>query len=155
MKNTQYEIEKSDVENKFVLDEPQVLYLRTSNYDRQVLLGNLAKSSMELLNLIVSKTNLTIKTLAETIFEITPKTFLKYKSTNVKLPSRLAELALEIDFLYGLGIDVFGSVSEFNGWLYAENSFFNDHKPVEFLNTTTGISLIRDALKRIEFGATA
>ena len=135
--------------------EPQVAYYSYSSSDKQGLLLSLAKSSMELLDLVSSKTNLTIKTLSETIFEITPKTFLKYKNSNTKLPSRLAEIAIEVNLLYDLGIDVFGSVAGFNGWLHAENSFFGNKNPVEFLNTSTGISLIRDVLKRIEFGATA
>ena len=138
-----------------VVNEPVMVFEMSSSFNRNNLLNSLAQSSMDLFTMIVNKTNLTIKILAENIFEITPKTFIKYKNTQTKLPSRLAELAIELNMVYDLGIDVFGSVSDFNGWLNASNAYFLNKKPVDFLNTSTGISMITDALKRIEFGATA
>ena len=104
---------------------------------------------------MIVNTGLTIKTLAENIFEITPKTFIKYKNNTTKLPSRIAELAIELSTLYELGSAIFGSVTLFNDWLEKDNIFFNSKKPASFLNTSTGIHLIYEELKRIEFGATA
>ena len=103
----------------------------------------------------VPKIHLSIKTLAENIFEITPKTFIKYKNNSTKIPSRIAELAIELNTLYVQGSAVFGNSMIFNEWLEKENIFFNNKKPAAFLNTSTGIHLIYEELKRIEFGATA
>lgn len=138
-----------------IVNEPAMAYQINTVFGQRNLLDSLAESSIHLLSMVVSKTNLTIKTLAENIFEITPKTFIKYKNSETKLPSRLAELALELSIVYDLGIEVFSNVKEFNGWLDAENIMFLDKKPATFLNTSTGIRMLIDALKRIEFGATA
>jgi putative toxin-antitoxin system antitoxin component (TIGR02293 family) len=151
-KNTNYIIEEK---SPSVVSEPAMAYGYSKTFDRNYLLENLAQSSMALFDVLLKKSNLTIKFLAENIFEITPKTFIKYKNTNTILPSRLAELAIELASLFDLGTDVFGNVNEFNSWLEANNPFLKNKKPSDFLNTSTGISLIRDALKRIEFGATA
>ena len=50
---------------------------------------------------------------------------------------------------------IFGNSTVFNQWLDKENPFFNNNKPAQYLNTSTGIHLIYEELKRIEFGATA
>lgn len=137
-----------------VVSEPMGIYL-PSSFVKNNVLDNIAQNSKELFVKVIEITGLTIKTLAENIFEITPKTFIKYKNNETKIPSRIAELAIEISTLYELGNVVFGSSSVFNQWLEKENSFFNNNKPVKYLNTSTGIHLIYEELKRIEFGATA
>jgi uncharacterized protein (DUF2384 family) len=139
-----------------MVSEPtSIYYLNKPSFSGLTVLDNLAENSRNLFNTVLSKTNLTIKVLAENIFEITPKTFIKYKNTSTKLPSRIAELAIEVSAVYDLGSDVFGSTEAFNIWLDKENHFFYSKKPSSFLNTSTGIRLIFESLKRIEFGATA
>ncbi len=141
-------------EETLQVSEPMTISLNDTFKKRSVL-DNLARNSKELFSQVLFNTGLTIKTLAENIFEITPKTLIKYKNNTTKLPSRIAELAIELTTLYELGSVVFGSVAVFNNWLDKENIFFNSKKPATFLNTSTGIHLIYEELKRIEFGATA
>lgn len=141
-------------ENLTLVSEPMSIYLPKS-FVKNTVLENLTQNSIELFTKVLKNTNLTIKTLAENIFEITPKTFIKYKNNNSKIPSRIAELAIEINILYDLGSVVFSSADEFNNWLNKENIQFDFKKPANFLNTSTGIHLIYEELKRIEFGATA
>lgn len=136
------------------VSEPMTIYFNDT-FKKNSVLDNLARNSKELFTQVLFNTGLTIKTLAENIFEITPKTLIKYKNNTTKLPSRIAELAIELTTLYELGSMVFGSVAVFNNWLDKENIFFNSKKPATFLNTSTGIHLIYEELKRIEFGATA
>lgn len=136
------------------VSEPMAIYFKDT-FNKNSVLDNLARNSKELFSQVLFNTGLTIKTLAENIFEITPKTLIKYKNNTTKLPSRIAELAIELSALYELGSMVFGSVAVFNNWLDKENIFFNSKKPSNFLNTSTGIHLIYEELKRIEFGATA
>lgn len=136
------------------IEEPMSIYL-PSSFIKNNVLDNIAQNSKELFKKVLSITGLTIKTLSEEIFEITPKTFIKYKNNETKIPSRIAELAIEISTLYELGILVFGNSAIFNLWLEKENLFFNNTKPVQYLNTSTGIHLVYEELKRIEFGATA
>lgn len=136
------------------IEEPMSIYL-PSSFIKNNVLDNIAQNSKELFKKVLSVTGLTIKTLSEEIFEITPKTFIKYKNNETKIPSRIAELAIELSTLYELGILVFGNSATFNLWLEKENLFFNNTKPVQYLNTSTGIHLVYEELKRIEFGATA
>ena len=138
-----YNIENDD--NLNLVNEPAALYFSSFNaigYDKNNVLENLAINSTLLFNKILSVSGLTIKTLAENIFEITPKTLIKYKNNTTKIPSRIAELAIELNTLYLQGNVVFGSSMVFNEWLEKENSFFNNKKPSNFLNTSTGIHLI-------------
>lgn len=151
MKDEQYKNQNSKAE---FVSEPMSIFLPKSFLKNNVL-ENLAQSSIELFTSVIKNSGLTIKILAENIFEITPKTFIKYKNNNTKIPSRIAELAIEINTLYKLGNDVFGNSDEFNNWLNKENSYFYNKQPSSFLNTSTGIHLIYEELKRIEFGATA
>lgn len=137
-----------------IVTEPMAIYLPASFLKNNVL-DNIAQNSKELFVKVLAITGLTIKILAENIFEITPKTFIKYKNNETKIPSRIAELAIEISTLYELGNVIFGSSTVFNEWLDKENPFFKSNKPAQYLNTSTGIHLIYEELKRIEFGATA
>ena len=146
-----YDIEKGPLN---IVSEPIALYL-SSNFSSNSIINNLTKNSIELFSNLLKNSGLTIKILAENIFEITPKTFIKYKNTSSKIPSRIAELALELNNLYQTGNDVFRNKDNFNLWLNKDNMFFNNQKPALFLNTSTGIRLIFEQLKRIEFGATA
>ncbi len=144
-----------EIESDFKsVNEPMAIYLPASFIKNNVL-ENIAQNSKELFLRVVDKTGLTIKILAENIFEITPKTFIKYKNNNTKVPSRITEIAIEISTLYDLGIELFGSAVVFNAWLDKENMFFNNKKPAQFLNTSTGIHYVYEELKRLEFGTTA
>jgi len=136
------------------INEPISLYT-PSFFIKNNVLDNLSKSSRDIFNEVILKTGLTIKILAESIFEITPKTFIKYKNNETKIPSRITELAIELNTLFDLGNEIFGSSTVFNDWLNKEHVFFNNQKPATFLNTSTGIHLIFEELKRIEFGTTA
>jgi uncharacterized protein (DUF2384 family) len=150
-KNKEYIIQSETLN---MASEPMTIYLPASFLKNNVL-DNIAQNSKELFVKVLNITGLTIKILSENIFEITPKTFIKYKNNETKIPSRIAELAIELSTLYELGNVVFGSSDVFNQWLAKENPFFNNNKPAQYLNTSTGIHLIYEELKRIEFGATA
>lgn len=150
-KNKEYIIPE---ETLSIASEPMAIYLPASFIKNNVL-DNIAQNSKELFVKVLAITGLTIKILSENIFEITPKTFIKYKNNETKIPSRIAELAIELSTLYELGNVVFGNSAIFNQWLDKENPFFNNNKPAQYLNTSTGIHLIYEELKRIEFGATA
>ena len=105
------------------VNEPSPLYLASYSsilFDKNNVLENLAQNSKELFNKVTAMTGLTIKTLAENIFEITPKTFIKYKNNSTKIPSRIAELAIELNTLYVQGSAVFGNSMIFNEWLEKE-----------------------------------
>jgi len=112
-------------------------------------------NSSEIFSSLLESTDLSINFLAENVFEMTPKTLSKYKNENVKMTSLISEQALKLKSLFELGIEVFGSKAEFSEWLKDQNIGLGYKKPAELLNTSTGIDLIYEELKRIEFGATA
>jgi hypothetical protein len=112
-KNKEYIIQEDALH---VVSEPMAIYL-PSSFIKNNVLDNIAQNSKELFVKVLTITGLTIKILAENIFEITPKTFIKYKNNETKIPSRIAELAIELSTLYELGNVVFGNSIVFNQWL--------------------------------------
>jgi len=56
--------------------------------------------------------------------------------------------------LNDLGKEIFGSKKEFFKWLKTKNFALNNQKPIDLLDTYSGLNLIFEELKRIEFGAT-
>ena len=95
------------------------------------------------------------KFLAEKIFEISTKTLYSYRQSGKKLPVRMNEQILKLEELYRKGIELFESADEFNKWLKSESFGLGNTKPINLLNSITGIDLIFEELVRIEFGATA
>jgi uncharacterized protein (DUF2384 family) len=154
MKKTIKPYSENSEEKSMIVNASLAVYL-PANFIKSNVIDHITENSKDLFIKILNKTGLTIKILAENIFEITPKTFIKYKNNNVKIPSRIAELAIELDTLYNLGITLFGTSKAFNLWLDKDNMFFKNRKPVSFLNTSTGIHLVYEELNRIAFGATA
>lgn len=115
----------------------------------------LKEESARIFQELIALTKLPLKFLAENVFEVTPKTFAKYRDEKIIMPSRISELAFKLKQLYQAGIEIFGSPQGFNSWLHEESYGLGNHKPDELLNTSIGIDLVFEELKRIEFGATA
>ena len=100
-------------------------------------------------------TKLPVKTLAEVVFEITPKTFNIYRLKGNDVPMRIRELSVKLVELYSKGNRIFGSVDNFNSWLQKESYGLGGLKPIELINSVTGIETIDDELTSIQFGTTA
>ncbi len=96
------------------------------------------------------------KVLAEKVFDITPNTLRSYRQEkNKELSPRLKELALSIQELYIKGIEIFVTNESFNNWLTKDQLGIEGRKPIDLLNTITGINTVIEELMRIESGATA
>lgn len=100
-------------------------------------------------------TKLPAKTLAESVFEITPKTLNSYIKEGKNIPIRVHELSLMLAELYEKGNRIFGSTDKFNDWMKRESYGLGGKKPIEFINTVIGIESIMDELISIQFGTTA
>lgn len=111
--------------------------------------------SISRFNELLELTQLSQNILSNDIFELTPKTFSKYKTVESKIPSRIAELTIKIEGLYKEGIDIFGSAEDFNSWLKEPSFGLDNQIPIKLLNTGTGIDLVSEELLKIGFGATA
>jgi uncharacterized protein (DUF2384 family) len=100
-------------------------------------------------------TKLPVKTLAELVFEITPKTFNNYRLKGNNVPMRIRELSVKLVELYSKGNRLFGSVDNFNKWLQKESYGLGGLKPINLINSVTGIETIDDELTCIQYGTTA
>ena len=109
-----------------------------------------------LLDLLINKNQIGPKFLAERVFDMTQNTFRVYRNEKTKeLPPRLKEIGYGIHELYNKGILLFGTKEKFEKWLQKEQYGLGYSKPIDMVNTMTGIQLILEELIRIEYGATA
>jgi len=104
---------------------------------------------------LLEVSGLSHKFLAESVLEVTPKTFSKYKSPSYVFPARMAETTIKLLDLYHLGIEVFGTREQFQAWMNQPAHGLNHIVPLTILRTVTGIDLIIEELQRIAFGALA
>jgi len=113
------------------------------------------KKSNEILERFSQFSSIPNKFLAEKVLEISPKTLYSYRHSNKILPIRINEQILKLEELYKKGIELFENSDRFNQWMKSESYGLGNVKPIEMINSITGIDLIYEELIRIEFGATA
>lgn len=84
------------------------------------------------------------------------KTFRTYKNAkSATLKADLQEHTIILLSLIKHGIEVFGTKEEFNKWLEHENFHLGMRKPIEYLNTISGIKFIDNRITGIEYGDNA
>jgi len=111
------------------------------------------KQSKEVIRELIGNTGLSVKILAENIFEISLKTLYNYRRSEKPLPVRLNEQSIKIRELFIKGKEIFGSFDNFETWLNTESYGLNNKVPLNLLNSVTGIDLVYEELLRMEFGA--
>lgn len=91
------------------------------------------------------------------LLNISVKTFRSYKQpeVKVKLKEDIQEHTVMLLALMKHGIDVFGDKEKFDRWLQTGNPFFGNKKPVQYLNTISGIRFTDDRLTGMEYGDNA
>lgn len=83
---------------------------------------------------------------------ISVKTFREYKKPKSVFKENVKEQILLLLSLIKHGVEVFGTIKEFDNWLNGENFYFDNKTPTSFLNTVTGIKFIDDRLTAMEYG---
>lgn len=83
---------------------------------------------------------------------VSPKTFRSYRQTENKFKANLQEHILLLLALIKRGIHLFGSTKGFDQWLNTQNFFFDNHRPVMYLTTVSGLRFVNDRLTAMEFG---
>lgn len=63
-----------------------------------------------------------------------------------------SEKVVEIALLAQKGIELLGSANNFREWLHTPLAAFGHSKPVEFLDTSLGIQMVKQVLGRLEHG---
>jgi putative toxin-antitoxin system antitoxin component (TIGR02293 family) len=86
---------------------------------------------------------------------LSERTIQRYKKEKKAFDPIHSEKILEITMLFNKGIAVFGEDMKFNTWLNSNNIALGNIKPKELLDSTFGITLLRDELTRIEHGVLA
>jgi putative toxin-antitoxin system antitoxin component (TIGR02293 family) len=94
------------------------------------------------------------KYISENIFDVSVKT-MERKEDSEKLSRKISSHALEIAKLMQHGYTVFRDEVKLKRWLNRENQALNNMKPVELLDTLSGLMLVDDVLGRIEEGVYA
>lgn len=98
-----------------------------------------------------AKANTSDKILSS-MLNLAPKTFVSYTKDVSKTKVDTKEHILMLISLLKHGSEVFGTEENFSHWLDTKNVFLNNRKPIEFLNTISGIKMVDDRLVAIEFG---
>jgi putative toxin-antitoxin system antitoxin component (TIGR02293 family) len=94
------------------------------------------------------------KYISENIFDLSVKT-MERKEDDEKLSRKISSHALEIAKLLQHAYHVFRNEDKLKQWLNRENRALNNMKPVELLDTLSGLILVDDVLGRIEEGVYA
>ena len=88
------------------------------------------------------------------ILDLTEPTLRKHIKSVKELNTGLSEHILQLFELFEKGIDTFGSLQEFKNWLPQHNIGITA-KPVDLLDTITGITILINLLLRIDYGVLA
>jgi putative toxin-antitoxin system antitoxin component (TIGR02293 family) len=91
------------------------------------------------------------KYISENILDLSVKT-MERKEDGERLSRKISSHALEIAKLLQHAYHVFRNEDKLKRWLNRENRALNNMKPVELLDTLSGLVLVDDVLGRIEEG---
>ena len=83
---------------------------------------------------------------------VSVKTFREYKKPPTTFKENVKEQVLILLSMIKHGIDVFGSINEFDQWLNRNNFYFDNKAPNDYLNTVTGVKFVDDRLTAMEYG---
>lgn len=86
--------------------------------------------------------------------DITEPTLRKHIQSTKGLNPGISEHIIQLFELFNKGMDTFGALNEFKGWLKSYNLGI-DGVPFDLLDTITGISIVMSELVRIDYGVTA
>jgi putative toxin-antitoxin system antitoxin component (TIGR02293 family) len=93
---------------------------------------------------------MTEKTLAA-IINLSARTISNYKGRKKNLEPLHSEHLLKLIALYEKGEDVFGNIDEFNYWLH--KPFWGlKERPIDWLNTSSGVDLVNDEIEKLAQG---
>ena len=100
---------------------------------------------------ILAKTGIQKGVLAS-LLGIDPRTIDNYRKNNKRFDVLEGELLLKLGRLFDFGEEVFEDMSEFMEWLSADAVGLGNKKPLDLMNTCTGVGLVSEELMRIAHG---
>ncbi|TCJ12075.1 DUF2384 domain-containing protein [Flaviaesturariibacter flavus] len=84
--------------------------------------------------------------------QVSERTMQRNQKEQKPWPAIQSERIIELTMLYQYGVSVFGDQDAFNTWLGERNIALGGYVPKELLDTKFGVTLVKDALGRIEHG---
>ncbi|MFY9269475.1 MAG: antitoxin Xre/MbcA/ParS toxin-binding domain-containing protein [Candidatus Manganitrophaceae bacterium] len=88
------------------------------------------------------------------LLPITLRTIQRYSSKQ-KFSPTVSEHIIQLVFLVGKGIEVFGTLERFMRWFNTPSIAFGGRVPSDLVNLKTGTQMVMDELGRIEYGVYA
>lgn len=154
---------------KSLVQEPEAFYALQNKYQRMisVLGGSLAvgqdiNNDVDLIEIsrkglptsVVHTLSLLLSISMEKMSQLLHMSHrtIQRKSDSDLLNVYSTEQVLEIAEVISRGIEVLGSLDAFTSWLHSEVRHLDYQKPIDYLDTSFGTTLIKDALGRIEQG---
>jgi putative toxin-antitoxin system antitoxin component (TIGR02293 family) len=149
--------------------EPKVFYGLQNKYDRivsvlggSVQLGRSINSDLDLIQItrkglpksvVITVSNILGISMEKmsSLIHVSHRT-IQRKGDDELLNVYSTEQILEIAEVISRGIEVLGSIEAFTKWLHKDIRALNYGKPLDYLDTSFGTSLIKDILGRIEQG---
>ena len=89
------------------------------------------------------------------ILNMSERTIQRYRREKKRLDSIHTEKLLLIMLLFNKGVNVFGNTSNFLAWINSKNIPLGGVKPIDLLDNSFGINMVKDELIKIEHGVLA
>ena len=89
------------------------------------------------------------------ILNVSERTIQRYRREKRRFDPIHTEKLLLIMLLFKKGTEVFESISDFLIWINSRNNALGGIKPVDLLDNSFGINMVKDELVRIEHGILA
>jgi len=140
---------------KFELKEPNITYSSFENKDAYSMIEAIKKGiEYTFFAQLSSISPFTISDWSR-FRHLSERSMQRYKKERGRFGAVSSEKIIEITMLYKFGIEVFGDKEKFNKWLSIENIVLGGKKPKELLDSSFGITIIKDELSSIEQGILA
>ena len=110
--------------------------------------------SIRKFDMLLEKSGLQKQVLAG-LLGLDPRTIDNYRKQNKKFGALEGELLIKLDNLFEFSGSIFQSMDDFRQYLEAPAYAFDQRKPIDFLNTCSGVDLVMQALQRIAHGYVA
>ena len=89
------------------------------------------------------------------ILNMSERTIQRYRREKKRLDSIHTEKLLLIMLLFNKGVSVFGNISNFLAWINSKSIPLGGIKPIDLLDNSFGINMVKDELIKIEHGVLA
>jgi len=141
-----------DMDPENVINEALAVYKTTDNYDFSAFIAGV-RSGIEyfFFQRLVKESPFSLQDWSH-FLHLSDRTIQRYKKDNKPFDQVSTEKIFEIALLYKYGEDVFGDKRIFKNWLNDEILAFGRKRPIDFMDTSMGIRMIRNELGRIEHG---